>query len=858
MSTRPARGGAHKAGSYAGKETGATALPGAGNFPADAGLAQAHLAAIIASSDDAIISKDLAGRVLSWNASAARIFGYAAREMVGQPITRIIPPELQDQEEMILRALRRGERIDHYETVRIAKEGRRVDVSLTVSPIHDAGGRVIGAAKIARDITERKRAQVMLQEEARALDTLNRVGRTVAAELDISRVAQVVTDAATELCGAAFGALFYNTTGETGDSYVLCAISGAPREVFSKFPPPRAGALFEATFRGEGVVRCEDVARDPRYGKSAPHFGMAAGQLPVRSYLAVPVVSRTGAVLGGLFFGHPQAGVFTPRSERLIGGIAAQAAVAIDNARLYQAAKDEIAARAAVEAALRRSDRVYRAIGDSIDFGIWVCDVEGRNTYASDSFLELVGMTQAQCSEFGWTRVLHPDDADHTAAAWRECVRQGGMWNCEHRVLGTDGKYHPVLARGAPVRDDTGHILCWAGINLDISDMKNAEEELLRADRRKDEFLAILAHELRNPLAPMRYALAVARQPGRTAEHQHHAEEVIERQLKHMSRLLDDLLDVSRITHGTLEIRKAPIELTSVIATAIEAARPLIDAKRHELTLELPVNTVRLDADLVRLSQVFANLLINAAKYTDPGGQINLRAWQEQGSVAVSVRDNGIGIAPEVMPRMFTLFTQARSALDRSEGGLGIGLALVKGVVSLHGGSIEARSAGARLGSEFIVRLPLSTPHAEEIVEPSNDLARRQGPQLRVLVADDNHDNAETCAMLLRLRGHEVHTAYSGGAALELAQRVRPQVLLLDIGMPEMNGYELSRKIRAAPWGNSMLLIAITGWGQEEDKERAIAAGFDHHLTKPIEPARLDAMLEDSAGSRGVDDTGSA
>ncbi len=808
-------------------------------------LTEAHLAAIVESSDDAIISKTLDGLVQSWNAAAERLFGYTAEEMIGRPIITLIPPELHHQEAEILQTLREGRRIEHYETERIAKDGRRIDVSLTVSPVRDQTGKVIGAAKIVRDISATKRSEALLLEEARALDMLNRVGQTVAAELDLDRSVQVVTDAATELSGAAFGAFFYNNVDHNGESYTLYAISGVPRESFAQFPLPRNTALFGATFRGEGVVRVDDVLADGRYGKSAPHFGMPAGHLPVRSYLAVPVISRSGSVLGGLFMGHPQPGVFTERSERLLLGIASQAAIAVDNGRLYQAAQQEIERRKVVEEALRRSDRVYRAIGDSIDFGIWICDPDGRNTFASESFLKLVGMTQEQCSQFGWTSVLHPDEVAATVSAWQACVRAGGIWNREHRFLGMDGQYHPMLARGGPVRDDHGRILCWAGINLDIGDIKQAEQALVEADRRKDEFLAILAHELRNPLAPMRYALAIARQPSRTAEQQRQAEDVIDRQLKHMSRLLDDLLDVSRITHGTLELRRSQIDLTSIVATAIEAARPLIDAKRHELTLELPIQTLRVDADLVRLSQVFANLLINAAKYTDAGGKIQLRAWQEDGQVAVSVRDNGIGIAPEMVPRLFRLFSQARTALERSEGGLGIGLALVKGVVALHGGSVQAHSDGPHLGSEFTVRLPLGTVRPAEIAHAVDGI-QVNGTRLRMLVADDNRDNAETCAMLLRLRGHEVHTAYGGRIAFDVAQRVQPQVLLLDIGMPELNGYELARKIRGEPWGQSMILVAITGWGQQEDKERALAAGFNHHLTKPIELGQLDAVLQEA------------
>ena len=489
----------------------------------------ALLAAVVESSDDAIISKTPDGRILSWNAGAIRLFGYRPEEVIGKPITVIIPPECHQEEQHVLERLRRGERIEHFETVRVAKDGHHVQVSVTLSPVRDANGSVIGASKIARDITERRRA----------------------------------------------------------------------------------------------------------------------------------------------------------------------------------------------------------------------------------------------------------------------------------------------------------------------------DEALREADRRKDEFLAVLAHELRNPLAPVRYALAMSKKVGRTGEQQKRAEEIIDRQVEHMSRLLDDLLDVSRITRGKLELRKSWIELASIITAAVETARPVLDAKHHALSLELPQETVRIDADPVRMAQVFANLLINAAKYTDPGGRIQLRAWRDGQHVAVAVCDNGIGISPDMMSQLFTPFFQARSALERSEGGLGIGLALVRGLVTLHGGSVEARSEGPQRGSEFIVRLPsgAAVPQPQQAGVDSQAAPAVPSSPLRVIVADDNRDSAETCAALLQLCGHQVQIAHTGREALELAESLHPHAMLLDIGMPELDGYTLAGKIRGTAWGRGVTLIAITGWGQEDDKRRALAAGFNHHLTKPIDPNTLEALL---------------
>jgi signal transduction histidine kinase/CheY-like chemotaxis protein len=375
-------------------------------------------------------------------------------------------------------------------------------------------------------------------------------------------------------------------------------------------------------------------------------------------------------------------------------------------------------------------------------------------------------------------------------------------------------------------------------------ELQQSEEALRDADRRKDEFLALLAHELRNPLAPIRYTLAANRKSGRTPEQRKRAEEIIERQVAHMSRLLDDLLDVSRITRNSLELKKNPTELTLVVGSAIETARPILDTKHHTLSVDLPKQAVRLEADAVRLAQVFSNLLINAAKYTDRGGHIQLRAAREGNAIVVAVRDNGIGISADMMPRLFAMFSQAQAALGRSEGGLGIGLSLVRGLVTLHGGSVEAHSDGPGCGSEFIVRLPAGTPVEEPAdIEVEAD-APVAGAGMKILVVDDNRDAADACAALLELSGHHVQTAYTGRRGLELAETFRPHALLLDIGLPDLDGYQLAAKVRAAPWGRGIILIAVTGWGQEEDRRRAFEAGFDHHLTKPIAAETVESLLQ--------------
>jgi signal transduction histidine kinase len=374
-------------------------------------------------------------------------------------------------------------------------------------------------------------------------------------------------------------------------------------------------------------------------------------------------------------------------------------------------------------------------------------------------------------------------------------------------------------------------------------ELQRRAEQLAEADRRKDEFLAMLGHELRNPLAPIRNAVGVLRLLGLTDPQAQWARDVIERQVGHLARLVDDLLDVSRISRGRVTLRTAPVALAEVVGRAVESSRPLLDTRRHALAVELPAEPVRLEADPDRLAQVVTNLLNNAAKYTPEGGRVRLAAERRGDEVLLRVGDNGVGIAPEMLPRVFDLFAQAEQTSDRSAGGLGLGLTLVKSLVELHGGRVEAFSEGLGRGSEFVVRLPCS----ESAGEPAtNGAARTSGPSRparRVLVVDDNADAADSLALLLRVDGHEVRVAYDGPAALQEAAAFRPEVVLLDIGLPRMDGYEVARRLRGQAELKEALLVAVTGYGQDEDRRRAEEAGFDAHLVKPTDPAVLHELL---------------
>jgi signal transduction histidine kinase len=383
-------------------------------------------------------------------------------------------------------------------------------------------------------------------------------------------------------------------------------------------------------------------------------------------------------------------------------------------------------------------------------------------------------------------------------------------------------------------------------LQSEVAERARAEAALKEADRHKDEFLAVLAHELRNPLAPIRNAVEIMRRSALTDPQLAWSRDVVERQVKHLTRLVDDLLDVSRITRGNINLSREPVLVATIVARAIETIQPLIAEQRHNLTIDMNEEPLEVEGDLTRLTQVLGNLLNNAAKYTDPGGTITVSARRQGTDVELRVRDNGIGIPPALLPRLFQLFTQVDAAAHRAQGGLGIGLALVRQLVQMHGGSVTAYSDGPGKGSEFLIRLPLRVQRIREVMKPAPvEAARMNGTKSghRILLADDNRDALDSLATLLQCDGHEVHTAGDGAEALEVAAQCRPNVVLLDIGMPKLDGYEVARRIRAEPWGKSAVLIALTGWGQDEDRRRSREVGFDSHLVKPLDPDALSSYL---------------
>jgi PAS domain S-box-containing protein len=443
------------------------------------------------------------------------------------------------------------------------------------------------------------------------------------------------------------------------------------------------------------------------------------------------------------------------------------------------------------------------------------------------------------------SHVVHPDDAGALNAAF-ECAMETGDFEAEYRVIRPDGSIVWLADRGRVMQDANNQPNRILGVSVDLTRRKTLEEALRESDRRKDEFLATLAHELRNPLAPIRYAVKVLDLKGPGTAEQRWAVELIERQAQHMARLIDDLLDINRITRNTLELRKESLELSAVIATAVETVRPLIDKDGHELTINLPSEKIHVNGDPVRLAQVFSNLLHNAAKYSKTergGGKVVLTARPDGPSVAISIQDDGVGISQAMLPRVFEMFAQVGKSIDQSEGGLGIGLALAKRLVEMHGGHIEASSEGLGMGSRFTVYLPIASVEPSAEGESGKD-RMTNGAARRILIADDNVDVAESFEIMLQMFGHEVQTAFDGLEALERAEEFRPDVIVLDVGMPKLDGYETARRIRQQPWGQDVVLIAVTGWGNEKDKNRSAEAGFDIHLVKPVD---ADTILKSVA-----------
>ncbi|MBC7940974.1 MAG: response regulator [Chitinophagaceae bacterium] len=493
--------------------------------------------------------------------------------------------------------------------------------------------------------------------------------------------------------------------------------------------------------------------------------------------------------------------------------------------------------------ALVESEGRFRSIADSAPVLIWLNDESGA-AFVNRAYLDFVGVSaQVDVQGYDWAQYVHPEDRAAYLDAWLRCAKEGTVLDEAFRFRRHDGIYRWMRSVAVPRVTAEGRRVGYTGCTFDVHDERVLAEALQDADRRKDEFLATLAHELRNPLAPISNAVKLMALDG-SAIRRPQLREMLERQVRHMVRLVDDLMEVSRMSRGTIELRRERLDLAPLIRNAIETSKPLIEVARHRLDLVMSSEPLSIEGDAVRLVQVFANLLNNAAKYTDDGGRIEVKAWREVGNAMVSVSDNGIGLAPDQLPRLFEMFSQFAGGKERAQGGLGIGLSLVKRLVQMHGGTIRAESEGLGRGSRFTVCLPLAAEVQSDAPPAASASAPQDRGMQRVLVVDDNRDAADSLALMLGILGAQVEVAHDGGAALETFERFAPEVMLLDLGMPGMNGFEVARRLRERTNGRAVTLVALTGWGQAGDREQTRAAGFDHHWLKPVDVAALRTLLE--------------
>jgi two-component system, chemotaxis family, CheB/CheR fusion protein len=494
------------------------------------------------------------------------------------------------------------------------------------------------------------------------------------------------------------------------------------------------------------------------------------------------------------------------------------------------------------QAQARASGERFHLIAEALPQLIATAGPTGEMEYFNPRWTTFTGRTLDELRGWSWTECLHPDDAAHSMQQWKHSLESGKPLQLEHRLRRADGEYRWHVTSVKPMHDYLNNTLMWLGSSTDIQEVKEA-------DTRKNEFLAMLAHELRNPLAPIRYMLDVVKRSNGQGELIMPALDTMERQVGQMTRLIDDLLDVGRISQGKLQLRREEVDLSAVIRLAVESSHSSCASAEQELTVKLPSEPIYLYADPVRLAQVFGNLLHNACKFARPRGQILLSVEQDGNDVVIRVKDSGIGIPIHMLSKIFEIFTQGDQSLERSQGGLGIGLTLVRRLVELHGGSVQAFSAGVDQGSEFVVRLPALTQKTKLLTRGPEVGAAAAAAGRRYLVVDDNHDSANALSMLLRMAGNETRIAFDGVEAVKAAGEFVPHVILLDLGMPKLSGFDAAREIRKQPWSKGMILVAVTGWGQDEDRKKTKDAGFDAHVVKPVRFDALAKLVESLAGA---------
>lgn len=791
-----------------------------------------RLAALVASSEDAIIGETLDGIVTDWNAAAERMFGYAADEAIGKPLHSLIVPESRVAElEAIHQQVIAGERVEHLETTRVHKDGRHMHISLSVSPIHDLQGEVIGIAAIDRNIGHRKE----LEEQLRS-----RVHDLAMAEQRVRSVVDNVAD----------GIITFDEQG------TIRSFNAAAERLFQY-------TASEAT--GQKVTLLLPPAHHNEVELALERYLHGGEKPPSGVERAVEGCRRDGSV----FPIDLAVSEFQVAGERLFTGIVRDIT---DRKRTETALRLLASASASLAVLVDMESTLHRVAQLAVPSLADWCLVDMFDEAGNLQRLAMAGTDDERLDALARLAMQYPARENALLGAQR-VARTGKSEIIDAtgellRTTADDDEHLRELSRLGPkstmcvplvwreqILGTLTFVYAESGRRYSHDDLAMAEElsyraavaienarlyhELRDADRRKDEFLAMLAHELRNPLAPIRSGLDLLTLASGPPDRE--IVQLMQHQVEHLVRLVDDLLDVSRIMRGKIELKRAPVSLADVVRRAVDTVGEAIREQEQQLNLNLPPEPVWLDADAVRITQVLDNLLNNACKYTDRQGAIELRACCEDGQVAITVQDTGIGIDKELLPHVFELFTQASSAIDRSQGGLGIGLTLVRNLVLMHGGTVTATSDGPGCGSRFTVRLPVlaAGPQEEEPVPA----AVPEQPR-RILVVDDNVAAARMLSLLLeKMGGHAVAMVHDGLAALEQVRQYEPDIVLLDIGLPGMSGYDVAQRLRQDPATRELLMVAVSGYGQDEDRRRSLASGFDDHLVKPPEVDKLRELL---------------
>jgi PAS domain S-box-containing protein len=739
---------------------------------------------------DAVLTTDTEGRITYINQVAQSLTGWSHTEALGQPLERVfqIINEVTRKpvENPATRALREGIVVGlANHTVLIKKDGSECPIDDSAAPIRNEQGNVSGCVLIFRDVSAQR---LIERDKANQLLTARLLASIV--ETSNDAIISKSLDGIIQSWNAAAERVFGFTTEEA-----------VGRNISLVIPPDR-------------LADEDQIIAKLRAGQRIEHFETERvrndGQRIIVSLTISPIKDAAGNVTG---------------ASKIVR---------------------DVTARKRTE---RERQNFVTVVENSTDF-IGMCDLQGLPFFVNRAGLEMVGLDDIeQARRTPLQEFFFPEDQGMIMNEFLPSVMANGHGEVEVRFRHFKTGEPRWMAYKVSVLTNAGNEpVGFATVSQDVTERKRLADDLRRlaadlaeADQRKNEFLATLAHELRNPLAPMSNMLEVVKHSGDDREVLKRAHDTIERQLGQMVRLVDDLLDLNRITYDRLELRRSEVELSSVIQQAVEVARPLIDAAGHDLTVELPDEPIYLNADRARLAQVFGNLLNNSSKYTRSNGRISVSAKRVDDEVMVTVKDNGAGIPQDKLDSIFDMFMQVDLTAERSQGGLGIGLTLVKRLAEMHGGSIEARSAGEGQGSEFIVRLPvLSKPSVAAQPKPA---ASEPSPERRILIVDDNVDAADSLAMLLEITGNKTYMAHDGVEAVEAIEEHRPEVVLLDIGLPRLTGHEVCRQVRQQPWGKDIVMIALTGWGQEDDRRQSEEAGFNGHLVKPVDYDKLLELL---------------